>query len=337
MPRLSYLDKALAIGKVEAGVPENQVAALFGVSPGTISKLKAKFCQTGDVKDRPRSGRPRKTTPQEDRFITRTVLRNRRLSSRDLQARFAGRYGIQISDQTVRNRLHAANLRAYKATRKPAITALHRQAHLRWCQQHRKWNRNMWGNVMFSDESRFCLPKLDGRNKVWRRRGECYESYADCCNDLVTAFGGGSIMAWGGISIAGKTRLVIIKGHLNAVKYRDEILQPVAIPYLHNLGSNSILQDDIHHPHRARVITDYLQNVGVERMEWPAMSPDLNPIEHLWDQLGRVSNTTTLADLQRLLVEEWNAIPQQRVTRLVTGMRKRCQAVVAAYGSSTCY
>ena len=62
MPRLSNLGKAPAIGQVEAGVPQNQVAALFGVSPGTISKLKAKFCETGDVKDRPRSGRPKKTT-----------------------------------------------------------------------------------------------------------------------------------------------------------------------------------------------------------------------------------------------------------------------------------
>jgi len=76
-------------------------------------------------------------------------------------------------------------------------------------------------------------------------------------------------------------------------------------------------------PQSQGYITDYLQNVGVERMEWPAKNPDLNPIVHLWDQLGRVvrvgvTNTTTLADLQRLLVEEWNAIPQQRVTRCVT-------------------
>jgi len=143
-------------------------------------------------------------------------------------------------------------------------------------------------------------------------------------------------MVWG--DITGKTRLVIIEGHLNAVRCRDEILQPVAISYLHNLGPNSILQDDRARPHRARVITDYLQNVGVERMEWPAKSPDLNPIEYLWDQLGHVvhvgvTNTTTLADLPRLLVEEWNAIPQQ----CVTSMRRRSQAVVAAYGSSTHY
>ncbi|GLD67144.1 caspase-13-like protein [Lates japonicus] len=109
-----------------------------------------------------------------------------------------------------------------------------------------------------------------------------------------------------------------------------------------DLGPNSILQDDNARPHRAGFIRDYLQNLGVERMESPASSPNLNPIEHVWDHLGRavcarVTNTTTVADLRQMLVEEWDAIPQQCVTRLVTTMRRRCQAVVAVYGSSTHY
>ena len=52
---------------------------------------------------------------------------------------------------------------------------------------------------------------------------------------------------------------------------------------------------------------------------------------------GRVTNRTTLADLSQILIEEWDAIPQQNVAKLVTSMRRRCQAVVAAYGSSTRY
>uniref|UniRef100_A0A8C5FTC3 Tc1-like transposase DDE domain-containing protein n=1 Tax=Gadus morhua TaxID=8049 RepID=A0A8C5FTC3_GADMO len=82
--------------------------------------------------------------------------------------------------------------------------------------------------------------------------------------------------------------------------------------------------------------------VLLERMEWPASSSDLNPIENLWDQPGRavrarVTNTTTLADLRQSLDEEWDAIPQQCATRLVFSMRRRCQAVVAVYVSSTRY
>ena len=166
MPRLTDLDRARAIGQLQAGVPQNQVTALFGVSPSTISKVKAKFHITGDVRDRPRSGRPKKTTPQEDRFLTLSALRNRRLSSTDLQSRFAGRYGRRLSAQTIRNRLRAANLRSHRAARRPAMTALHLQARLRWCRQHVHWNLNMWRNVMFSDESRFCLRQLDHRVKV---------------------------------------------------------------------------------------------------------------------------------------------------------------------------
>ena len=82
---------------------------------------------------------------------------------------------------------------------------------------------------MFSDESRFCLRQLDQSVKVWRRLGE---RYADCCTDRIIYFDGGSVMVWGGISLTGKTRLVGIGGNLNAERYRDEILQPVAIPYL---------------------------------------------------------------------------------------------------------
>ena len=121
-------------------------------------------------------------------------------------------------------------------------------------------------------------------------------------------------MVCGGISLTGKMKLVLTGGNLNAERYRDEILQPVAIPYLHSLGLNSILQDDNARPQGAGVLRDYLQNLGVERMEGPASSPDLNIIEHLWDQFrfavhANVTNTTTLAVLQQMLVEGWDAIP----------------------------
>ena len=126
------------------------------------------------------------------------------------------------------------------------------------------------------------------------------------------------------------------------MRYQQDILDPVAIPYIINLGPTGILQDDNARPHRARLITDHLHQQGINRMEWPAVSPDLNPIELLWDQLGRavykrVSDATTLQDLRRYLVEEWDALPQLRIQRLVQSMRRRCQAIIAAFGGSTRY
>ena len=65
MPRLSVLDRAHAIGQLEAGVPAFRVAASFGVSPGTISKLRAKFCETVEVKVRPRRPVPHPCCTEE--------------------------------------------------------------------------------------------------------------------------------------------------------------------------------------------------------------------------------------------------------------------------------
>jgi len=111
------------------------------------------------VKDRLRGGRPRKTTPQEDRVITLTALS--RLSSTGLQDLMAHRSLIRWSGTDC-----TQPISRLKTPRKPAMTAFHRQVRLLWCRQHRQWNLNLWGNVMSSDESRFCLQKVDG---VWSK------------------------------------------------------------------------------------------------------------------------------------------------------------------------
>ena len=80
------------------------------------------------------------------------------------------------------------------------------------------------------------------------------------------------------------------------------------------IEAEMLQKDDNARPHRARLVRNFLEREGITRMDWPACSPDLNPIEHLWDQLGRavgkrVTNATTLAGLRQILVDKWNAIP----------------------------
>ena len=197
------------------------------------------------------------------------------------------------------------------------MTAQHERIRLAWCRHRHRWNRAQWGNVMFSDESRFCLHKNDGRIRVWRRRGE---RNARACVVPRTAFGGGSVMMWGAITAQGKSQLIIVEGNLTGQQYIDEILTPVVIPYIGGMGQDAVFMDDNARPHRARIVDTCLRQHHVTRMDWPACSPDLNPIEHMWDQLGRavrqrLNINSTLVDLRRYLLEEWDRMPMANVQR----------------------
>ena len=119
--------------------------------------------------------------------------------------------------------------------------------------------------------------------------GVCGERPDRYSQELVaehSRFVGGSVMILGGISLTGRTDMVAIRnGALTAVRYRDEILHPVVRLFAGAIGPNFILMNNNARPHRAHVVQEYLQRETIERMGWLAVSPDLNPIEHVWDQL----------------------------------------------------
>ena len=103
-----------------------------------------------------------------------------------------------------------------------------------------------------------------------------------------------------------------------------------------------VLQDDNARPHRARTVQQFLQQNNVDHLDWPARSPDLSPIEHVWYILGqhvrqRVPRPRTLQALGAALQEEWKRIPQLQIARLIRSMRRRCVACIDATGGHTRY
>jgi len=120
-------------------------------------------------------------------------------------------------------------------------------------------------------------------------------------------------MVYGGIFLGARTKLVVVNGALNADGYICDVLQEHVVPFGPLIGENFSLMHDNASPHKARCVSDFLNVVGVRTMAWPACSPDINPIEHVWDMLARRLRSITPAvqnpeQRAAALVEIWGTI-----------------------------
>ncbi|GFS47388.1 transposable element Tcb2 transposase [Trichonephila clavipes] len=260
----------------------------------------------GSAGRRPGQGRRRATTPNEDRYLMLTARRHRNMNATLLQQHLRSATGTTVSTQTVQNRLHGVCLYARRPMVCVRLRSRHRRDRRGWATEHVNWRRNEWSNVLFSEESRFSVHPDIRRIFIWRDRGNLY---------------------------------IIRDGPLTARRYRDEILRPIVDPYAAAIGDDFILMDDNCRPHRTNLVEDFLFEEGIVRMEWPACSPDMNPIEHVWDALGRrvAGRQPPLQTLQEERFGRWDRIPQLVINSLIDSMPQRCSTLLAVRGNHTPY
>ena len=157
------------------------------------------------------------------------ILRDRHLTAVEAINHLEQVRNANISDWTARRRLREVNLTSRKPATGLQLELHHKRARLNFAREHVEWTEEQWSQVLYTDESRFNRSSPDGRESVWRRPGERYSA---CAMSLRTAYGGGSVMVWCGISFDGRTDLVFVEnGSLTAPRYIEEILLPLDIPY----------------------------------------------------------------------------------------------------------
>ncbi len=127
---------------------------------------------------------------------------------------------------------------------------------------------------------------------------------------------------------------------LMASRYRDEVLRPIFVPFIHD--HHLMLQHDNARPHDSRICTPFLEAENIPVLAWTAYSPDMSPIEHVWDALDRrirqrVPVPANIQQLRTPIEEEWTNIPQATINNLINSMRRRCVALLYANDGHTRY
>ncbi|GFV97065.1 transposable element Tcb2 transposase [Trichonephila clavipes] len=182
------------------------------------------------------------------------------------------------------------------------------------------------------DESRFSLSSDSHRILIWRERGSRNHPSNIIERDRC---GGRGVLVWGGIMLGNRTDLHIFDaGSVNWTRYCNEILLPYVRLFRGAMGLQFLFMDDNAPCHRTVAAEQLLDSEDIERMDWPARSPDLNPIEHVWDFLvrrlaARTLPPITIRELRLALQDEWAAMPQQLIDTLILSMGRRCETCLA--------
>lgn len=202
---------------------------------------------------------------------------------------------------------------------------------LEFARNNANWQIRQLRSVLFTEESKFCVDNK--RRRMWRRRKERFN---DCCVAQHDRFVGGS-MVWGAISIQGSLSCTWSEMEHWPVwdiemGFFTQLRDHLPGPWLQNLFWWMITR-----PYRANIVSQYLEAEPFGRMEWPSMSPDLNPIKHVWDVLKRHIQQRdpappTTNELEVALLGEWDRNAKRTIRSLIRSVPRRCRAVIQAKG-----
>lgn len=297
-------------------------------STDTVSFWLKRYKDTGGVDELDHTGRPPILTPKTDTIVEKILEKDPEASTTKIAAKLK-RKGVEVSPRTVRRRLHSVGLTYGSMLPKPLLKLEHRQKRLAWAKEN---SERDWSNVVFTDEATININIK--RKKVWHKPGK--KLVIRVVKHPI------KIHIWGCVSSKGFGRCYVFTKNLNA----ELLVKIYSTAYLASIkkfgGSKSdwIMQEDNDPKHKSKLAAKWREDNNVDRLPWPAQSPDQNCIENAWQVLKiRVSNRRprNLDELRKAVKSEWRKLSKEYAKKLIESMPRRVQAVREAGGDYTMY
>ena len=287
-----------------------------------------------------RTGRPQKATSQEVEYLIQWICaskENRRCRWEDLSVAAGlphlGYYAIRYA-------LRKAGFRRRVARRKPPISEVNRQKRLQFAQEHLHWTQEQWKKILWSDETWVCAGR---HTKTWVTRQSGEEWDPTCILEREQRKSGW--MFWGCFNGDQKGPGIFWEkdwGSISSNSYCQHIIPIIEgwIRMNEREGQYLFFMQDNAKAHYAANTRQELQERRIQVIVWPPYSPDLNPIEMVWNWMkdyiqNHFGERMSYDRLRRAVREAWEAVPQEYLTELLESMPKRCQAVIDANGMHT--
>jgi transposase len=323
--------KELYVAVVELREEKNMsvrtIAAELNIPKSTVHEYLAAWKQKTPVEKIQDKGRPKKLNSADKKVVRKLFVDNPSSTINDVRNALHASHGKLVSRSTVGRMMADMGLRYGKPQMVPQLTDTHKKKRVEWCKEHKKMELD---GVFFTDET--YIEVGGAKNGVWFKRGNRPKVGK---SKFPT-----KLMFWGAISCHAKSPLFAIDGAMNSERYisllRDEFFKWM----LENGIELTAFQKDNASCHTSRRSKQFFVDQGIQVLEWPANSPDLNPIENIWGILKecvRKRSPKTKEELQQVAIEEWAAIPQKVVAKTIKSFPKRCDQVVKRGGEKCDY